>query len=165
MRTKRNGTANANPSAECRELSAEISVVDDRLQELRDRATTPADALSAGRCVALQYVDLIGRSDALMSKFDEIAFELLGGECPHEERICRLKLLVRMLQNVQTAYIRALDGYLSCFGGKEAITMQSTAELIKRICAPVDGDQREINPQLGKLIEKLGDKIKASRKH
>ena len=102
-----------------------------------------------------------------MSKFDEIAFELLGGECPLEERICQLKWLMRLLQNVQTTYIRALNGYLLCFGGKEAIAMQATAEWIKRlgICAPVDVDQRQINPQLGKLIEKLGDKITASRKH
>src|SRR5580704_203966 len=128
MRTKRNRTANASPSAECRELSAEISVVDDRLLELRDRATTPADALSAGRCVALRYVDLIARSDALLSNFDEIAFDLLGGEYPFDERICQLKWLMRMFQNVQTTNIRALDGYLSCFGGKEAIAIQATAE-------------------------------------
>jgi hypothetical protein len=157
MRTKRNTTANASPSAESRDLSAEISVVDDRLQELRDRATTPADALSAGGCVAPRYVDLIARSDALMSKFDEIAFDLLGGECPFEERICQLKYLTRMLQNVQTTYIRALDGYLSCFGGKEAIAIQATTEWIKRerTRAPADAGQREIDPKLKGLMEKL----------
>ena len=156
MRTERNRNAGTNPLPKRDEFFPEISGVDDRLRDLRERARTEVDMLSAARSIAALQVDLIASSLGLLRHVDEIAFQLLGEECPLQERIRRLRCLTRMTGRIQGTILRAFDIYICCLGGKEAIAIQATAEWIKRqrACAPAEEDRLEIDQILKIMIEK-----------
>jgi hypothetical protein len=82
MRPRRDRNARANPLPKWDVFFTEISGVDDRLRDLRERARTGVDMLSAARSIAALQVDLIASSLGLLRHVDEIAFQLLVEECP-----------------------------------------------------------------------------------
>jgi hypothetical protein len=154
MRTERDRNARANPLPKWDEFFTEISAVDDRLRDLRERARTGVDMLSAASSFAALQVDLIASSLGLLRPLDELAFQLLVEECPPQERIRRLKCLIRMTNEVQVIVLRASDVYLSCFGGKEAIAIQAIAEWITRLRERSPADAAQIDQILKMMIEK-----------
>lgn len=105
MRTERDRNARANPLPKRDEFFTEISGVDDRLRNLRERARTRVDMLSAASSIAALQVDLIASSLGLLRLVDEIAFQLLEEECPLQERIRRLRCLTRMTGRIQGTII------------------------------------------------------------
>jgi hypothetical protein len=132
MRADRGTMVRAKPFSEPCKLSAEITGLDDRLRDLREKATAGADILSASRSAAALHVDLIASGLALQNCVDAIAFQVLDEGCPIQEKTRRLTRVLRMADTVQRIIIRAIESYLSCFGGKESIAIQATAECIKR---------------------------------
>ncbi len=154
MRTERDRNARANPLPKGDEFFTEISGVDDRLRDLRERARTGVDMLSAASSIAALQVDLIASSLRLLRLVDEIAFQLLEEECPLQERIRRLRCLTRMTGRIQGTIIRAIDVYLSCFGGKEAIAIQAIAEWITRLRERSPADAAQIDQILKMMIKK-----------
>jgi hypothetical protein len=156
MRTERDRNARANPLPKGDEFFTEISGVDDRLRDLRERARTGVDMLSAASSIAALQVDLIASSLRLLRLVDEIAFQLLEEQCPLQERIRRLRCLTRMTGRIQGTIFRAIDIYIWCFGGKEAIAIQTTAEWIRRqrARAPAEESGLEIDQILKIMIEK-----------
>jgi hypothetical protein len=154
MRNERERKARAIPFPKSRELSTEISEVDDRLRDLRKRGRSAADAHSAARFAAEVQVDLIASGLGLQRHLNELAFQLLVEECPLQERIRRLRILIRMTNKVQVITLRATDVYLSCFGGKEAIAIQAIAEWITRLRERSPADAAQIDQILKMMIEK-----------
>jgi hypothetical protein len=154
MRTERDRNARANPLPKGDEFFTEISGVDDRLRDLRERARTGVDMLSAANSIAALQVDLIASSLGLLRHVDEIAFQLLEEECPLQERIRRLSCLIRMHSRIQGTILRAFDIYICCLGGKEAIAIQATAEWITRLRERSPADAAQIDQILKMMIKK-----------
>ena len=154
MRTERDRNASANPYPKWDEFSTEISGLDDRLRDLRKRGRSATDAQSAARFAAEVQVDLIASSLGLSGPLTSSAFDLLVEECPRQEKIRRLRILIRMSDNLQHIILRATDVYLSCFGGKQAITFQTIAEWIKRERARSPADAAQIDQILKMMIQK-----------
>ena len=154
MRAERDRNARANPLPKRDEFFTEISGVDDRLRDLRERARTGVDVLSAANSIAALQVDLIASGLGLQRHLDELGFQLLQEEWPFQEKVRRLKCLIRMTKQLQVIILSATDVYLSCFGGKEAIAIQAIAEWITRLRERSPADAAQIDQILKMMIEK-----------
>ena len=154
MRAERDRKARAIPFPKCREFSTETSEVDDRLRDLWKRGRSAADAHSAARFAAEVQVDLIASGLGLQRHLDELVFQLLQEEWPFQEKVRRLKCLIRMTKQLQVIILSATDVYLSCFGGKEAIAIQAIAEWITRLRERSPAGAAQIDQILKMMIEK-----------
>lgn len=154
MPTERDRRTESNPFPEGAEFYTEIDEVDDRLRDLREKARTGADVLSAASSIAALQVDLIASGLALNRVLADLAFQLLAGECPFEERIRRLQCLLRLTSEVQFIILRSMDAFLSSFGGKEAIAIQATAEWITRLRERSPADAAQVDQILKMMFEK-----------
>jgi hypothetical protein len=156
MGNNRDRKARPNPLRKCGEFFTEISGMDDVLRDLRKRARPGADMLSSPNSIAALQVELITSSRGLLRLVDELGFQLLQEECPPQERIRRIRCLIRMGGRVQGTILRAIDIYLSCHGGMELIKIQAIAEWIKH--------QRERSPaeaaQIDQILEMMTKKSK-----
>jgi hypothetical protein len=147
MRADRNRKVKASPLPHCGDFSTAMSDVDDRLRALRETARTGAGMLSAASSIASLQVDLIASSFGLLRLLEDLAFQLSQKEYPHQEKIRRLRRLIRFTNKVQGTILRAIDIYLSCFGGKEAIAIQAINDWITR--------QRERSPADAAQIDQI----------
>jgi len=144
----------ANPFPKCGEFATAMTDVNNCLRVLRKTAKTGADLHSAARSIAALQVDVIASSFQLLRLVDELAFQLLVEECSPQERIRRLRCLMRMTGRIQGTILRAIDMYIDCLGGQGAITIQAIAEWIKHVRASSTADSAEVDRIMKAIIEK-----------
>jgi hypothetical protein len=158
MQTGRNRKPNANWFREFREARKAISDLDDCLRDLSKMARTGADALSAARAAAPLYLDLIRRAFWLFDYIDAIAFDVFEEERPFQEKMRRVTCVLQIESMATGLVAKAVDGWISCFGGKEAIAIQAIAEWIgsQRAAAgaPTDAAQIEVDRIMKIIMEK-----------
>jgi hypothetical protein len=147
MDKDRKNKAEASPFPKCGEFATAMSDLDDCLRALRETAKTGADMPSAARSIAVIQVDLIASSLGLLRYVDELAFQFQEEECSPQERIRRLGCLMRLTGRIQGTILRAIDIYLDCFGGQEAITIQAMAEWFTHL--------RERSPDVAAQVEQI----------
>jgi len=127
--------------------------VEDCLQYLREKVRTAANPLSAGRSVAFVCIDLIDRARWLSNYVGAIAFDVFEDECPLEEKMPLITWVLQIHQMVSDLTRKAVDGFLACFGGEQAIAVQAVVEWIgsQRAETSTDAAKRGID-LLAKII-------------
>jgi hypothetical protein len=147
--------AGRTPFPEWRDLRAELLAEDECLQNLREKVKQEADAASIARDVAPLYLDLIARLCAFNRQLDvAMGYQLFREDLELQDNVRRARPALRLFEKMVCLMIKAIDGFLRCHGGVNAIGAIAVGEWAGKKSAngPTDSTKTEEVDRMVKIF-------------
>lgn len=120
------------------------------------------EVTSTGRVASHGYIDIVDRASRLLDYIDPVVGEwtVPDAKSTLKEQRDLMNFRLRMTSKLIRIQFAAIDGYLSCFGGREAIAMQVVSE-----CVGFDSGRLEVFDRIARIAAAQSKPAKQPKPH